>query len=94
MRIDNSNLTGVGGSGHSGAVGSVGVNGRAPAVDSDDAAADSVKLSSASSLIALAKNVSSADRQSRISQLASEVSSGTYQVNPRDVSRAIVSQSS
>ncbi len=92
MRVENGNIGGVGGSGSSGSVRSIGMDPRIQPADGDDGSADTVKLSSASNLVALAKNVSSSDRQSKIASLATQVRSGTYQVNPGDVSQAMINQ--
>ncbi len=92
MRVENGNVGGVGGGSSSGSVRSIGPDPRVQSLDGDDASADTVRLSSASNLVALAKNVSSSDRQSKIASLAAQVRSGTYQANPSDVSQAIISQ--
>ena len=92
MRIENQNIGGVGGTGSSGSVGSV-PPGSYPAHADQDKSSDTVKLSSASSLIALAKNVNSADKQSRIATLAAQVRSGSYQSDLGGTSRAIITGS-
>ena len=92
MRVENGNITGVGGGSSSGAVRSIGPDPRIQSGNGDDASADTVKLSSAANLVALAKNASSSERQSKIASLASQIRSGTYQVSPSDASQAIINQ--
>ena len=93
MRIENQNVGGVGGSSSSSSLSSLGAGGsRAGSLDRADYSSDVVKLSGASNLIALAKGVNSADRQSRIASLAAQVRSGSYQASFQDVSKAIVGQ--
>jgi anti-sigma28 factor (negative regulator of flagellin synthesis) len=92
MRVENGNIGGVGGNGSFGSISSIGPDGRGNAVETEDISSDSVKLSGASNLIALAKSLNSLDRQSRLEALAAQVGSGTYQVNPQEVSRAVLKQ--
>ncbi len=92
MRVENGNLGGVGGSGSFGSVSPIGADARNPSVEAEDSSADSVKLSGASGLIGLAKTLNSSDRQSRVESLAAQVSAGNYQVNPQEVSRAVLEQ--
>ena len=93
MRIENQNLGSVGGSSSSSSPSSVAAGGsRVGSQDREDYSSDVVKLSGASSLIAMAKGASSADRQSRIAGLAAQVRSGSYQASFQDVSKAIVGQ--
>jgi anti-sigma28 factor (negative regulator of flagellin synthesis) len=92
MRVENGNISGVGGSGSFGSVSPIGAESRGHSVETEDISADSVKLSGASSLIALAKSLNSSDRESRIEALAAQVGSGNYQVNPQEVSRAVLKQ--
>ncbi|MBV8553630.1 MAG: flagellar biosynthesis anti-sigma factor FlgM [Acidobacteriaceae bacterium] len=56
----------------------------------DLSATDTVHLSGASDLVALAKNMTSTDRQARLASLADQIRSGRYEVNADDVSHAIV----
>lgn len=49
---------------------------------------DQVSISSVSSTL----SANSADRASRVAELAAAYQSGNYQVNPTDVSRAMVNQ--
>jgi anti-sigma28 factor (negative regulator of flagellin synthesis) len=91
MRIENGNIGNVAGNTSSGAVHPVGTEGGS-VIDGRDGSSDSVSLSSASGLIALAKNVASLDRQSRVSALAAQVRSGSYQISPRDVAHAMLEQ--
>ncbi len=90
MRIENSNVGGVAGSGSFGSVQQTGSESNSRSAD--DSSSDTVKLSSASSLIALAKNVNDAGRQSRVAELTSQVRSGSYQVAPQEVSQAMLRQ--
>ena len=54
------------------------------------ASEDRVSLSNASSLVAAAKNVRSADRQARINALTAQVRAGHYKPDLSQVSHAIV----
>ncbi len=92
MRVENGNIGGVGGSSSFGSISPVAADGRGHSVEPEDSSADSVKLSGASKLIALAKTLNSSDRQSRIDSLAAQLNSGNYQVNPLEVSRAVLKQ--
>lgn len=92
MRVENGNIGGIGGGSSSSSVRSIGPDPRIQSGDGDDASADTVKLSSATNLVALAKNASSSERQSKIASLASQIRSGTYQVNLSQVSQAVVNQ--
>lgn len=92
MRVENGNISGVGGGNPSGSVRSIGADPRIQSGDGDDASADTVKLSNASNLVALARNINSSERQSKVASLAAQIHSGTYQVNLSQVSQAIVSQ--
>lgn len=90
MRVENGNIGGIGGGNSSGSVRSIGPDPRIQSGSGDDGSADTVKLSSASNLVALAKNLSSSDRQARIASFAAQIRSGTFQVNSDDVSQAII----
>ncbi len=92
MRIENGNIGGVGGGSSPGSVRSIGADPITQSGDRDDASADTVKLSNASSLVALAKTVTSSDRQAKIASLTAQIRSGSYQVNAGQVSQAIISQ--
>ncbi len=92
MRIENQNIGGVGGTGSFGSIGSI-PPGTHPVDGNQDKSADTVKLSSASSLIALAKNLNSADKQSRVAALTAQVRSGSYQADLGGTSRAIIAGS-
>ncbi len=89
MRIENQNLTGVAGSGNSGAIRPTDSH-SAHTVAGQDKSDDTVNLSSASSLIALSKTLNSSDKQSRIAQLTAQVQSGTYQPDLASASRALI----
>ncbi len=90
MRVDNQNAVSVGGTSSSSLRQVGAADGRAASGVGDDASSDVVKLSGASNLIALAKNLHSADRQSRISSIAAQFRAGTYQVDSQNVSKAIL----
>ncbi len=92
MRVENGNISGVGGGNSSGSVRSIVADPKIQSGDGDDASADTVRLSSATNLVAQAKNVSSSERQLKIASLASQIRSGTYQVNSSQVSQAIINQ--
>jgi flagellar biosynthesis anti-sigma factor FlgM len=51
---------------------------------------DQVNLSSASSLIALAKNSIPTDRASKLASLSAQVSSGTYRADASEVGKALI----
>ncbi|HEX4166277.1 MAG TPA: hypothetical protein VHZ55_12485 [Bryobacteraceae bacterium] len=91
MRIENQNISGVAGSGNSGAVHSAD-NTSTSAASAGDNSDDTVSLSSASNLIALSKTLTSADKQSRIANLTSQVQSGVYQPDLPAASRALINQ--
>jgi anti-sigma28 factor (negative regulator of flagellin synthesis) len=91
MRIENGNIGTVAGNTSSGPVHSVGPEDGSH-IDAGNGFSDTVSLSGASSLIALAKNVSSLERQSRVSALTAEVRSGAYQFSAEDVAHAILKQ--
>ncbi len=94
MRVDNQDINSIGGGNTFAPVSPAGSHSKSSNKAADeDASSDVVKLSNASSLIQLARKVASADRQSRIHQLTSQVQSGTYQVNSQDVSQAIIKHS-
>ena len=91
MRVDNNGLTGSIGSGNGlGSVGQVGSNSRTQATEAQDRSADSVNLSSASDLVAMAKSAQSIDRQQKIATLTAQVRSGSYQVDNQAVSQALI----
>lgn len=90
MRVDNNNVNSVGGSSSFGSVRPIGSDPRTSTIGGDETTLDTVKLSNARDLIALANKASGSDRQSRIADLTAQVRAGTYQVNPEDVSRAIL----
>lgn len=87
MRIGNNGIDSLG----NGSVGSVGGTGSEHRNATSGAASksDSVSLSSAASLVALAKS-SAASRQSKIQGLSADVKSGKYQSNDAQVSHAFV----
>lgn len=93
MRIENGNIGTIGNGGSAGSVRSIGSDDAAHSSTAGAGFSDTVSLSSASSLIALAKNVTAADRQSRITQLAADLRSGGYSFNSRDVAQAMLKQS-
>jgi anti-sigma28 factor (negative regulator of flagellin synthesis) len=60
------------------------------AKETESSVMDQVNLSDASSLIALAKQNTLADRQARVSTIISQVRAGQYQADIGQVGRAIV----
>jgi anti-sigma28 factor (negative regulator of flagellin synthesis) len=92
MRVENESIGALAGSGSPGSVSPAGADARDHSIGTEDSFADTVTLSSASGLIGLAKSMNAPDRQSRIDALAAQVSSGSYQVNPQEVSRAVLKQ--
>ena len=91
MRIDQTSLAGVDGAGSSSSIGST-AGGLRSGLAGEDRSDDSVKLSGASSLISLAKQVGASDKQSRIAALADQFRSGSYQADLAGTGRAIVQQ--
>ena len=70
---------------------------KAPNLDSKNAVessakfgTDQVNLSNASSLIALAKGSTPADRASKLASLSAQVSSGTYRADASEVGKALI----
>ncbi len=86
MRIGSSSVDQLGTSG-TGAVG--GANSDARSNAAGGAKSDSVSLSNAASLIALAKS-GAGNRQEKVQNIGSQVRSGTYQADTAQVSRAVV----
>jgi anti-sigma28 factor (negative regulator of flagellin synthesis) len=91
MRIENGNIGTVGGNTSSGAVHSAGTEHQSY-IDAENSFSDTVSLSNASGLIALAKDTGSLDRQARVSTLTAEVRSGTYRFSADDVAQSILKQ--
>jgi anti-sigma28 factor (negative regulator of flagellin synthesis) len=85
MRIGNGSIDSLG-SGNVGSVGGAGSDSRAAA---SNAKSDSVNLSSAANLVALAK-AGAASRQSKVESLSAQVKSGAYQADNAQVSHAVV----
>ena len=52
--------------------------------------ADRVKLSNASSLIALAKGATTNDRAAKLASLSAQVSSGTYRATSSEIGKALI----
>ena len=90
MRIDNGSTNSIGSGNGLGSVGQVGSNSRAQGTHGEDRSFDSVNLSSASDLVALAKNAQPLDRQEKIATLAAQVRSGSYRVDNQAVSQALI----
>lgn len=90
MRIENQTIGSVGGGNSTDSLRSVNGASHINSANSQDFSSDTVSLSSASGLINLAKSLHSQDRQSRISSLAAQVRSGSYQVNAGALSKAII----
>ena len=91
MRIENGNIGTVGGNTSSGAVHSFGKE-HESCIEAENGFSDTVSLSNASGLIALAKDTGSPDREARVSTLTAEVRSGTYRFSADDVAQAILKQ--
>jgi anti-sigma28 factor (negative regulator of flagellin synthesis) len=92
MRIESGNVGTIGGSGSSGSVRSVGGD-DASSANGSHGFSDTVSLSNASSLVAMAKNINSADRQSRVDSLTANIRSGNYRFSSGDVAQALLKQS-
>ena len=92
MRVENQNINSLGNNVSSSSINSIGKDSSSQAGSPDGVHSDTVSLSSASSLIALAKNVSSADRLSRIAGLTAQVRSGSYQANAAATSKAMLKE--
>jgi flagellar biosynthesis anti-sigma factor FlgM len=90
MRIDNGLTNQIGSNNGLGSLGQVGSNSRVSGAEGDDRSADSVRLSNASDLIALAKNAQSVERQARIASITAQVRAGSYRVDPQAVSQALI----
>ena len=90
MRVENNlaNTIAVGAA-VGGSVAHVGSRTRIPGAE-EDGSPDTVRLSHASDLVALARGAQPADRQARIASLAEQVRNGTYQVDASAVSHALV----
>jgi anti-sigma28 factor (negative regulator of flagellin synthesis) len=87
MQISNSNIDSLGNSG----VGAVGgaASGYRTSAGGVGNKSDSVSLSNAANLIALAKS-SAASRQSKLQSLSAQLKSGSYQADTDVVSQALV----
>ena len=95
MRIENQNDLSAVGNARSSATQSVGQESRgASATGTSRSNGDQVDLSSASSLVDAAKNSVSTDRAARIARLTQQVQSGTYKIDPSQISRAMVQSQS
>ena len=87
VRIGSSGIDNLG----SGSIGSIGgaTPDARPATGGPSQKSDSVNLSGAASLVALAKS-GAASRQSKIQSLEAQVRSGSYQADNNEVSQAVV----
>jgi len=90
MRLENTLAKAVGAGSSSESVRSVATERQIQSAEGTDVALDTVKLSNARDLVALAKNADPADRQARIASLTAQVRSGTYQVDAQAVARSII----
>lgn len=90
MRIENQTIGNVGGGNSTDSLRSVNGASQTNSANAQDFSSDTVSLSNASGLINLAKSLHSHDRQSRVSSLAAQVRSGSYQVNAGALSKAII----
>jgi anti-sigma28 factor (negative regulator of flagellin synthesis) len=86
MRVASNNVEQLG-SGAPRAVGATASD--AKTVSTGSSTSDSVRLSSAANLVALAKSASAA-RQSKIQDLGNQVRSGAYQTDNTQLSQAVV----
>ena len=89
MRIGNSSLDNLIGGGPA-AVNGAGTESPAVTRTSDGSASDSVRLSSASTLIGLAKVGNTATNPAKLASLAAQLRSGQYQADTAQVSHAVV----
>lgn len=89
MRVENQNVNGLSGTGSSDSVRSINTGVSAPETN-EDKSSDTVRLSSASSLIALARGLNWIDKQSRVADLTTQFRSGSYEADPIGASRALV----
>jgi anti-sigma28 factor (negative regulator of flagellin synthesis) len=87
VRIGSSGIDNLGG-GQVGSVGGVGTDTRYSGASASQKS-DSVSLSGAASLVALAKS-GAASRQSKIQSLSVQVKSGSYQADTAQISHAVV----
>ncbi|HEY7211868.1 MAG TPA: flagellar biosynthesis anti-sigma factor FlgM [Bryobacteraceae bacterium] len=90
MRVENGLTNSIGSSNGVGSAGQAGSNSRAQGVQAEDRSFDSVNLSSASDLVALAKNAHPVDRQQKVAALTAQVRSGSYRVDNQAVSQALI----
>ena len=91
MRIENQNDIAAVGNSRSSAAQNVSQDSRAASTSGGShPAGDQVDLSSASSLVAAAKNSVSTGRQEKIAALTAQVRSGTYKVDAGQTSRALI----
>lgn len=91
MRIEDNSPTKIYGGGVAESVPGVDAHARAGgASGSEVAAADSAHLSNAANWVALARQVSSPDRQARVSGVIAQVQSGQYRSDPQQVGQALV----
>ncbi|MGH9584190.1 MAG: flagellar biosynthesis anti-sigma factor FlgM [Bryobacteraceae bacterium] len=91
MRIEDNSPTNVYRSGTAGSVSGVDSHSRGGGASGPEpAGSDSAQLSNAANLVTLARQVSSPDRQARVSGVIAQVRSGQYQVDPPQVGRALV----
>ncbi|HZQ54350.1 MAG TPA: flagellar biosynthesis anti-sigma factor FlgM [Bryobacteraceae bacterium] len=90
MKIDNKAGDSLVSSSSLGSASSVTGESRSGASAATGTSEDRVSLSNASSLVAAAKNVRSADRQARINSLAAQVRAGQYKPDLSQVSHAII----
>ena len=90
MRVENQNINSIGGNSAADSVSTAAVDSRKSAAAADQISSDVVTLSNASDLIALARNLSSPERQSKIASIAAQLRSGQYQASENEIGSAIV----
>lgn len=92
MRVDNKQLDTVGSAANAGAAQKVGSQGRQLSTTSTGVSSDQASLSSASNLVALARNATSTARQSKIDALTKQVQGGNYQGSTAQAGKAMVQE--
>jgi anti-sigma28 factor (negative regulator of flagellin synthesis) len=91
MRVDNKSVDTLGTETRSGAAQKIAQQGSQLSTSSTGVSrGDQASLSSATNLVALAKNATSATRQARISALTEQVRSGSYQGNTAQAGQGMV----
>ena len=87
MRIDQRNLTGAAEAGRASGSQSIGRDSRSVSSSSGGSGSDQVELSP----LSRALNASASSRSARVDQLAAQYASGSYQPDPAEISKSMVS---